>query len=97
MRSKLDTVIIGLITGILVPVIGLFVFYFFSFDTLSISEFLDHIIRIHRIPQLISLSVIANLGVFYIFIYKKFYYSARGVIMSTFLYTIVVLILKYLV
>jgi hypothetical protein len=97
MRSKFDAPYIGLIAGLIVPLIGLFVFYKYNFRTLDFFEFIDHVVRVNRIPQLISLSVIANLAVFYIFIWKKFYYSARGVIGATFLYVLVVLILKYMV
>ena len=97
MRSKFDALYIGLVAGIVVPLIGLFIFYKYNFQTLNFGEFIEHVIRINRIPQLLSLSVIANLAVFYIFIWKKFYYSARGVIGATFLYVIVVLILKYFV
>ncbi|MCF8370297.1 MAG: hypothetical protein K9H64_01660 [Bacteroidales bacterium] len=97
MRSKFDAPYIGLLVGIIVPLIGLFVFYKYNFQTLDFREFIDHVIRINRIPQLLSLSVIANLAVFYLFIWKKFYYSARGVIGATFIYVLVVLILKYFV
>lgn len=97
MRSKFDSQLVGLILGILVPFIGMFIFYKFAFRTLDIYEFYEHITRRDLTPQLISLSVVANLGVFFIFIWKKFYYSARGVIGATFIYTLIVLILKYFV
>ncbi len=97
MRSKYDAPLVGLLFGLVVPLIGLVVFYKFNFKTLDFTEFMEFVNRKDKMPQLISLSVVANLGVFFIFIWKKFYYSAKGVIMATFIYTIVVLILKYFV
>jgi len=97
MRSKFDAPLIGLLLGIIVPIIGMFIFYKFNFKTLDFREFIDYINRKHMLPQLLSLSVIANLGLFFIFIWKKFYYSAKGVIAATFLYVIVVVILKFFV
>ena len=43
---------------------------------------------------LLSLSVVVNLGLFFIFINKNFYYAARGVIFSTIIYAIIVFALK---
>jgi len=97
MRSKFDSPYIGLFLGIFIPVIGMFIFYEALFDTLNITEFFEHLERKNRTPQLISLSVVANLGVFFLYIWRKFYYSARGVIIATFIYTIIVLILKYFI
>ncbi|MEA3443632.1 MAG: hypothetical protein U9R19_02775 [Bacteroidota bacterium] len=96
MRSKFDALYIGLIAGVVVPFIGLFIFYKYSFKTLNFLEFAEHVMRINRNPQF-SFSVIANLAVFYIFINKKFYFSAGGVIIATFLYVLVGFIFKYFV
>ena len=97
MRSKLDSPFVGLFLGILIPVIGMLIFYKTNFNTLDIKEFFEHVERLNKTPQLISLSVVANLGLFFLFIWKKFYYSAKGVIIATFLYTMFVLIIKYFV
>lgn len=97
MRSKFDAPLVGLILGVIVPLFGVFIFYKFNFKTLDFGEFIDYVSRKRVFPQLLSLSVIANLGLFFIFIWKKFYYSAKGVIAATFLYVLVVIILKYFV
>ena len=97
MRSKFDASYIGLIIGIIVPILSLYMLSEYYYNTLNFFEFLERMEYRDSIPKMISLSVIPNLLVFYIFIWKKFYYAARGVIGSTFLYVIVVVILKYLV
>ena len=97
MRSKFDAPIVGLVLGVIIPLIGLFIFYKFNFKTLDFAEFVDYINRKQMFPQLLSLSVVSNLGLFFIFIWKKFYYSAKGVIAATFLYVLVVIILKYFI
>ena len=97
MRSKFDSPIVGLIVGLIIPIIGMFVFYKYNFKTLDFGEFFEYVSRKDKTPQLISLSVVTNLGVFFLFIWRKYYFSAKGVIMATFIYTLVVLILKYFV
>jgi len=97
MRSKWDKSYVGFIAGILFPAIGFLIFWWWNFDTLSVSEYFSHLLRMNKLPQVISLSVIMNLGVFYLFLWKKFYYSARGVIGATFFWVLIVLIQKYMV
>jgi len=47
-------------------------------------------------PQ-ISLCAIINLGIFFLFIWKNLLRSAQGVIMATLIYTMVVVIFKYII
>ena len=97
MRSKFDAPYIGVIVGLLLPVLGAYGYNLYMFKTLNFLEFIEHIVSVNRITQLISLSVIVNLAAFYIFLQKKFYFSARGVIGATLLYTLAVLVMKFLV
>lgn len=96
MRSKFDNPTLGVIMGIIFPFIGFYIFYELYFETLTFREFIDHILRVNKIAQVISLSVISNLAVFFFFIWKKFYFSARGVLLATLLYTLVVVVQKFM-
>ncbi len=96
-RSKYDQTHIGIIAGLIFPLIGMLIFNRYNFDTLNFFEFFEQIKRINKLPQVISISVISNLAAFYLFLWKKFYYSARGVLTSTFLWVLTVVILKYFV
>lgn len=90
-RSKLDSLWIGLVVGIFVPVLSLLMFYYSTFTKVS---FMDYSLQVRILPKIISLCVIPNLGVFFLFIWRNHYYSARGIILATVIITLVVLVLK---
>lgn len=96
MKSKFDQTYIGVLGGLLFPIIGFLIYWTWNFDTLSVSEYFNHLLRLKKLPQVISLSVIMNLAIFYLFIWRKFYYSARGVIGATFFWVLIVLIQKFM-
>ena len=97
MRSKYDNPALGLVLGILFPIIAMYIFFQFNFKTLSFIEFFDRLSTTHKTAQMLSLSVFANLLVFFFFIYKKFYFSARGVLIATFIYAAIVVVQKFMV
>lgn len=97
MRSRFDSVSIGLVVGILVPMLSLLLFYSTSFAKVPFGFFLRHTAQIEVLPKLISLCGIPNLGVFFLFIWRNHYYLARGVIMATLILTFVVLGLMILI
>ncbi len=91
MRSRFDSLGLGLIFGILLPALSLLMFYSTSFTEVSLSFFIKHTSKIEVLPKLISLCGIPNLGLFFLFLWRNHYYSARGVIMATLILTFVVL------
>jgi len=97
MKSKFDSVWVGLIIGIVFPFITCYIFYKYNFKTLNLSEFFHQIIRLHKITQLLSLSLAGNIAVFFLFSWKNFLYSMRGVLIATFLYAAVVVLLKFVI
>ena len=90
-RSKLDSLWIGLVVGIFVPVLSLLMFYYSTFTKVS---FMDYSLQVRILPKIISLCVIPNLLVFFLFMWRNHYYSARGIILATVIITLVVLVLK---
>ncbi|HET6245220.1 MAG: hypothetical protein H0V01_08535 [Bacteroidetes bacterium] len=98
MNSKinLNTLPLGIAVGLMGPILVLLAFYGIKFSHLTLMEFLKAFITNNVFVQLISLCVIINLFVFFIFIWTHRYYAARGVIMSTFIYTIGVVIYKFI-
>jgi len=93
-RSRFDALWIGICAGIFVPALTLVMFYFSSFTKLSFNNFVEFATQIRLLPKIISLCAIPNLGVFFLFMWRNHYYSARGVIFATVIVTIVVLFLK---
>ena len=90
-RSKLDSLWIGLVVGIFVPVLSLLMFYYSTFTKVS---FMDYSLQVRILPKIISLCVIPNLLVFFLFMWRNHYYSARGIILATLIITLVVVVLK---
>ena len=97
MKSKFDALKVGAILGLITPILSIVIFYLIKFDTLNFMEFIEQMIVRNIYTQLISLCVIPNLGLFFIFIWKNFLYSGRGVILATFVYALLIVILKFFV
>ncbi|MDQ3190994.1 MAG: hypothetical protein M3Q58_05320 [Bacteroidota bacterium] len=98
MKTKINfnTLPVGLLLGLIGPFLILLAFWGIKFNQLSFMEFIQVLIKNNVVVQLISLSVIINLFIFFLFIWTHRYYSARGVIMATFIYTIGVVIFKFI-
>jgi hypothetical protein len=94
MRSRFDSIWIGLIVGIFVPALAFVMFYFSSFTKVSLHYFIEYSAQLQALPKIISLCVVPNLGVFFLFMWRNHYYSARGVIMATVIMALIVLGLK---
>ena len=90
-RSRFDSLWIGLVVGIFVPVLALIMFYYSTFTKVS---FMDYSLQVRVLPKVISLCVIPNLGVFFLFMWRNHYFSARGIIFATLIITFIVLGLK---
>ena len=97
MAAKLNKMYVGLFLGLLVPVIALWIFNLAAFDHLSAGDFLQYLISRNKLSAVISLGVIPNLLVFFIFIWLNYLYSARGVLAATLIFAFLVVITKYFI
>jgi hypothetical protein len=89
-----DKLYIGLITGTIVPLVAFFVYYKLKFGSL---EFFDYVSSMHQYKLLfkvISLCVLSDLPVFYLFMHFKKMHGARGVVMACFFYAFMVLVYR---
>lgn len=93
---KYDEQRIGLVSGLIIPVITIIVFYFVR-NPNSFESFINQIIGVNIYSELISVCVVPNLLLFFIFIWTGRMQSAKGVIGATFIYAIIIVILKYIV
>ena len=91
-----DSKITGFISGLLAPLLGLYVYYLISFRYMSLRSFIARITEFGLLSGVISLSLIANLVLFFWFIRIKADNSSYGVIGATFLYGMVIIYLKFL-
>ncbi|MCK5461394.1 MAG: hypothetical protein KAI95_00210 [Bacteroidales bacterium] len=96
-QTRLNTITFGLIAGMLFPLLALIIFYLISSPDVSFSEFVEFIVSRKKLSSLISLSVVPDLLVFFIFIRLNYLYSARGVLAAVFLFALIVVLTKFLI
>jgi hypothetical protein len=81
----------------LFPLLALVIFYLISSPDISFSEFIVLIASRKKLSSLISLSLVPDLLVFFIFIWLNYLYSARGVLAAVFLFALIVVLTKFLI
>ncbi|MFT6028060.1 MAG: hypothetical protein ACI8P5_002339 [Bacteroidia bacterium] len=92
-----DNTVIGLLVGLIAPLIVMLGFWQVQFGHTSLIGFYEIMVQSNNLPGLISIGLLGNLGAFFLFYRFKLDVSARGVIMATFLYGLVIVILKFFV
>ena len=97
MIFKRDNLQIGIVLGLLGPLIGLLVIYFIKYSATSFGNFIDLFIHDNRlITSIGSLSLLANVALFTIYINTHRDKTAKGIFVVTLIYGIAILILKLL-
>ncbi len=97
MILKKDNLQLGLIIGLLAPLLGLVILYYFNFSSVPFTDFLDFFIHNSRlITSLGSLCLLANVIFFTIYINIQRDSTAKGIFLTTLVYGIVILLLKLL-
>jgi len=94
---KKDNLKLGLVLGLLGPVLGLVCVFLFSsnFRSLSFGEFLDFFFNDrHLITSIGALCLLANAVLFTIYINTHRDNTAKGIFVTTLLYGIAILIIK---
>ncbi|TAL61289.1 MAG: hypothetical protein EPN85_05170 [Bacteroidetes bacterium] len=96
-KNKFDSGWIGFSAGLSAPAITLYIFYLVKYSHLSFQKFyMDVLFANNIVTSSISLCVITNLLVFFIFIWTNRNLAARGVLFSTFIYAGYVVYQKYI-
>jgi hypothetical protein len=90
-----DNLRLGLILGLIGPLIGLFVIYKISFPSLRLKEFLDYFMHDNKvITHVGTLSLLANAVLFAIYVHFDKTQTFKGIFIITLFYGIGLLILK---
>ncbi|MCK4746135.1 MAG: hypothetical protein KAT15_03830 [Bacteroidales bacterium] len=95
--KRYNTIRLGVLLGLLAPVLAFAVIYIVAFQGMAFGEFIELLVFRKRLSSMISLSVIPNLFLFFIFIWLNYLYSARGVLASTLVLGLIVVITKFLI
>ena len=94
--NKWDKSWVGSIPGLFGPFLGIFLFYAWKYSDISFVHYLHIATHPSVISPMLSLGVVINLFIFFPFVWNDYYNAARGVIGATILYSIPILIYKFL-
>lgn len=90
-----DNLRLGLILGLLGPLVGLVVVYFIQFPSLGFKEFLDYFMHENRvITNVGTYSLLANALLFAIYVHFDKAQTFKGIFIITLFYGIGILVLK---
>ncbi len=92
--ARRDTFLRGFLPAAVFPFGGAVIFYLLFFGYMQFESFLDHIVSTSQWISVLSLGVILNLALFFLFIRSGADRSARGVLGATFLYAFLVVYFK---
>jgi hypothetical protein len=92
--KKFDSLLTGLIPGVILPFVTLVIFWTVRYDG-GLDDFFSSFQRMGLLSKLLSLSAIPNLLLFFLFIWTNRPFSARGVIFATLVVALVMLVLKF--
>lgn len=95
MFLKKDNLRLGLLLGLIGPLIGLLVIYKVSFPSLSFKEFIDYFMHDNKvITHVGTLSLLANALLFAIYVHFDKAQTFKGIFIITLFYGIGILLLK---
>ncbi len=95
MVSYNNRLITGMIVGLFAPLISFVIFVLLVYPDDGIMHILTGYIKGNVLTHVMSLAILINLPIFFVFLETKKERSARGVIGSTLLYGLVIVILKF--
>lgn len=92
---KSKTLLTGLLVGLILPAAALLLFFAWKGEDTQLLDFFICQQQNRLLSPLLSLAVLPNLGIFWIFIKRNQYMQARGVIFATLLLAVCVILLKF--
>ena len=97
MIFKKDNLKLGLVLGLIGPALGVVVIYFIQYSAFSFGDFLASFINEKRlITSIGSLSLLANVILFTVYVNTQRDHTAKGIFIVTLIYGIGILLLKIL-
>lgn len=95
MILKKDNLKLGMVLGLLGPIIGLLVIYFVKFSGISFVAFLDDFFHSNKlITSIGALCLLANAVLFTLYVNTHRDNTAKGIFLTTVIYGIGILVLK---
>jgi hypothetical protein len=92
---KLDKFSVGMIWGIILPLILLLFIYLIRYGSIPFNQFLIHLRGMNILIKILSLCGFSDLVIFLYFYRNKLDKAAKGVIAATFVYGFLVLVSRF--
>jgi hypothetical protein len=93
---KRNVPILGLVIGIIFPMLGMLVMYIIKFNDTAFGSFISTMKSNHKIAALVlSLSLLANAIPFIYYTNRRLDLTARGILVATILYAVLIVLLRY--
>lgn len=93
-----DNLKLGLVLGLIGPVLGLIVVYFIKYGELAFADFFELFINTKSMITAIgSLSLLANVVLFTLYVNTNRDHTAKGIFIVTLIYGIGILLLKVVI
>ena len=94
-RQKWNHFLLGSAIGLALPIFFLFCYWMWSYRFMGFApDFFRYLLMGKVLAPVLSLCVVPNLGIFFLFINKERYKTGRGIILSTILYGCLIMYLK---
>lgn len=93
-RQRYNNVITGIISGIVIPVLAFFIFFFLTRKGLTLDLFIRRMIEVDNVTEIMSVAVFANIFIFLLFNRLDMLSSVKGVLGITIVWAFVVFGIK---
>lgn len=94
-KINYDRIWLGTLSGVFIPLMFFILVYFVREPEMKLGNFISRLYNLKALPKLVSLCLLPNLILFFAFLRKDFLYASRGVILSLFIYAVIILVLKF--
>ncbi|RLD30858.1 MAG: hypothetical protein DRI73_09815 [Bacteroidetes bacterium] len=96
-KGKWNKIAFGLVPGMIAPIVTYFLIYLNLSGERNMVEYFNFLSSTHVLTKFLSLSVVPNLLLFFIFIWIDLLKTARGVLGATMIYAFAVVLIMVLV
>ena len=96
--NKIDNIWLGLLIGLIVPIVGSGLYYLIQFSRLATLKEFVYYLSTNRtlVTAMLSVSLVGNIAIFTLFINSRKDQAAKGIFIATVLYAVASLIWKFL-
>jgi len=95
MNNQTKNLFKGTLFGLLIPLIGLSIFYFSKFTDYSIAEYVTTLRQKSLMAPIISISLVPNILLFFFFVNRNRLKEGQGVIFSMLLWGVAIVYYKF--